>query len=95
MKLPIFVTGMIAYDHGDVRYAHYGLDIFPTDSNHTVGSIAKLLRNLELPSKQELFSGSGLAPLFTTLLVGTGMCTSSLAPPQAAEHVPTKPLPLV
>ena len=51
MKLPISVTGMIAHGHGDIRYAHYGLDIFPTDSNHTVGSIAKLLRDLELPPK--------------------------------------------
>jgi hypothetical protein len=29
MKLPVAVTGMIAHGHGDVRYAHYGLDIFP------------------------------------------------------------------
>ena len=68
MKLPISVTGMIAHGHGDIRYAHYGLDIFPTDSNHTVRSITKLLRDLELPPKyssQELFSGSGSAPLFT------------------------------
>ena len=46
MKLPVSVTRMIAHGHGDVRYAHYGLDIFPSDSNHTMGSIAKLLRDL-------------------------------------------------
>ena len=57
MKLPIFVTGMIVHGHGDVWYAHYGLDIFPTDSNHTVGSIAKLLRDLELPP-QAFFTGA-------------------------------------
>ena len=51
MKLPIPVTRMIAHGHGDIRYAHYGLDIFPMDSNHTVGSIAKLLRDLKLPPK--------------------------------------------
>ena len=51
MKLPIFVTGIIAHGHGDIHYAHYGFDIFPTDSNHTVGSIEKLLRDLELPPK--------------------------------------------
>ena len=81
MKLPIYVTGMIAHGHGDIRYAHYGLDIFPTDSNHTVGSIAKLLRDLELPPKyssRELFSRSSSTPLFTALLVGAEMCTSSL-----------------
>ena len=54
MKLSIFVMGMIAHGHGDVRYAHYGLDIFPTNSNYTVGSIAKLLRDLELPLKYSL-----------------------------------------
>jgi hypothetical protein len=49
MKLPVVVIGMIAHGHGDVRYAHYGLDIYPSDSNHTIGSIAKLLRGLESP----------------------------------------------
>ena len=47
MKLPIAITGMIAHGHGDVRYAHYGLDIYPMNPNHTIGSIAKLLRDLE------------------------------------------------
>ena len=70
---------------------------FPTDSNHIVESTAKLLRDLELPPKyslQELISGSGLAPLFTALLAGAEICTSSL-PPQDAEEVLAKPLPLV
>jgi hypothetical protein len=49
MKLPVAVTGMIARGHGDVRYAHYGLNIYPSDLNHPVGSIAKLLRDLESP----------------------------------------------
>jgi hypothetical protein len=47
MKLPIAVTGMIAHGQDDVRYAYYDLDIYPSDSNHTVGSITKLLRDLE------------------------------------------------
>ena len=47
MKMPFAITGMIAHGHGDVRYAHYGIDIFPTNSNHTIGSIAQLLRDLE------------------------------------------------
>ena len=51
MKLPIFVRGMIAHGHGGVRYAHYRLHIFPTNLNHTMGSIAKLLRNLKLLPK--------------------------------------------
>ena len=97
IKLPIFVTEMIAQSHGDVHYAHYGLDIFSTDSNHTMGSIAKLLRDLKLLPKhslQGLFSRSGSAPLFTALLAVARMCTSSL-PPQVAEYVLAKPLPLV
>ena len=97
MKFPISVTRMIAHDHGDVHYAHYGLDIFPSDSNHTLDSIAKLLRDLELPRKcssRELFLGSKRAPLFIALLGGAEMCTSSL-PPQVAEEIPAKPLPHV
>ena len=46
-------------------------------------------------SSRKLFSGSGLAPLFTALLAGAGMCTSSLPPLQPVEHVPAKPLPPV
>ena len=73
MKLLVYVTGMIAHGHGDVRYAHYGLDIFPSDSNHTVGSIAKLLRDLELPPKhssRELFLGSRTEPCLLHCLLG-------------------------
>ena len=87
MKLPIFVTGMIAHGHGDIRYAHYGLDIFPNDSNHIVDLIAKLLRDLELPPKHsslELFAASRTTPLFIVLLARAKMCTS-LLPPQAIE----------
>jgi len=67
MKMPVAVTGVIAYGHGDVRYAHYGLDIFPTDSNHTVGSIAKLLHDLKGEPKNSsctLFSDDRGGPNF-------------------------------
>jgi hypothetical protein len=67
MKLPVAMTGMIAHGHGDVRYAYYGLDIYPSDSNHTVGSIAKLLRDLESPpvySTRQMLVGGGSSPLF-------------------------------
>ena len=82
MKLLVSITKMIAHGHRDIRYAHYGLDIFPSDSNHIVGSIAKLLRDLELPPKhssRELFPGNRTIPLFAALLAGAEMCTSSLA----------------
>jgi hypothetical protein len=84
MKLPVAVTGMIAHGHGDVRYAHYGLDIYPSDLNHTVGSIAKLLRDLEFPpvySTRQMFVGGGSSPLFQALLIGVAICEGSLPPP--------------
>ena len=95
MKLPISVTKLIIHGHSDVRYAHYRLDIFPSDSNHTMSSIEKLLRDLKLPPKhssRDLFSGSRTALLFSALLSSAEMCTSSL-PPQAAKQVSAKPLP--
>ena len=67
VKLPVFVTGMIAHGYGDRHYAHYGLDVFPHDSNYTIGSMAKLLPDLEEPPKtssRQLFVDSG----FTRLL---------------------------
>ena len=97
MKLLVSVTGMIVHGHGDVFYTHYGLDIFPSDSNHIVDSIAKLLRDLELPPKHsshELFSESRITLLFIALLAVVEICTLSL-PLQAAEQVPAKPLPPV
>ena len=83
VKLPLSVTHMIAHGHGDVRFAHYGLDLFPHDSNYTIGSIAKLLRDLELPPKsssRELFVGSRSTNLFKAVLKGAEMCKASLLP---------------
>ena len=94
-KLPLQVTGMIAHGHGDIRYAHYGLDIYPSDSNHTVGSLAKLLRDLEstpMACSGVLFSGDRIAPLFEAVLNGADICRSSL-PPIPRTVVPAKPLP--
>ena len=98
MKMPIAVTGMIAHGHGDVRYAHYGLDIYPTDSNHTIGSIARLLRDLEgVPrnSSCTLFSiEDNQSALTKALLNGVVTCLDSLLPPPD-EPLPPKPLPPV
>jgi hypothetical protein len=62
MKLPVSATGILAHGHGDKKYAHYALDMYAADSNHTIGSIAKLLRDLERPSKSlnpiSLFAGT-------------------------------------
>ena len=51
MKLPAAVTGILAHGHVDQRYAHYGLDLYSHDANYTVESFAKVLRDLEAPSK--------------------------------------------
>ena len=96
MKLLVKVTGMIAYGHGDVRYAHYGLDIYPSDLNHIVGSITKLLKDLESPpmySTRQKFVGSGSSPLFQVLLTWAAMYEGSLLPPpgilvEAATFLP-------
>jgi hypothetical protein len=49
MKLPVAMKGIIAHGHGNVQYAYYGLDIYPCDSNHSVGSLTKLLGDLKSP----------------------------------------------
>ncbi len=95
MKLPVSVTGMLAHGHGDVRYAHYGLDLFSHDSNYTVGSFARLLRDLESPPKyssRQLFATSRSSPLFSAILQGAEMCESSL-PPEPTVPIPGKALP--
>ena len=93
-KLPVSVTGMIAHGHGDVRYAHYGLDIFLHDSNYIVGSIARLLQDVERPPKyssRKLFTDAGSAPIFRAVLQGSDICTSSL---RVAPEVPIPATPL-
>jgi hypothetical protein len=47
MRLPVFVIDMIAHGHGDIWYAHYGVDLYPSNSNYTIGSKAKVFRDLE------------------------------------------------
>ena len=94
-KLLVSVTGMLAHGHGDVRYAHYGLDLYPHDANYTVGSIAKLLRDLELPPKsssRQLFVNSRSTPLYEALLHGAEVCESSLPLPSEPPILAT-PLP--
>jgi hypothetical protein len=47
MRLPISVIGMIAHGHGDIQYAQCGLDLYSSNLNCTVGSLAKVLQDLE------------------------------------------------
>jgi hypothetical protein len=85
MKLPVSVTGMIVHGHDDIQYVHYGLDLHPADSNHTVGSVAKVLQDLEDVPKfvsRQIFPDIHASALFEALLEGGNVCNSSLLPPK-------------
>ena len=96
MKLLVAITGMIAHGHGDVRYAHYELDIYPMNPNHTIGSIAKLFRDLEGVRRNAsrcLFIEEGEQSTLTkALLKGAEICRESLLPtveePEGAKQLP-------
>jgi hypothetical protein len=73
MRFPVSVTGMIAHGHSDIWYVHYGLDLYPSNSNHTVGSLAKVLQDLEDVPKfasQQIFPSTHASFLFDALLEG-------------------------
>ena len=85
MKLLVVVTAILAHGHVDQHYAHYGLDLYSHDANYTVGSFAKVLRDLKEPPKSsshELFLESNSHPLYSALLRGAEMCMDLLDPPQ-------------
>jgi hypothetical protein len=94
MRLPVAVTGMTAHGHGDVKFAHFSLDLYPGDSNHTLGSVAKLFRDLEKPpasSSRVLFKNSGSTPLFDAVLKRNEVCIDSLDTSQPS--IPARRLP--
>ena len=67
MKLLVSIIDMLVHGHGDVCYAHYGLDLFVHDSNYTTGLFARLLQDLEMLPKSSsrwLFDGSRSSLLF-------------------------------
>jgi len=97
VKLPISIISMIAHGHNDVQYAHFGLDIFPYNSNYTIGLVTKLLWTLELTPKfslQQLFMGLWSTTLFKKVLNGIEMYKASLPPPPKALVI-MKPLPSI
>jgi hypothetical protein len=73
---------MIAHGHGDKKYAHYALDLYPVDSNCTIGSIARLLCDLECPPKysipESLFTGTGMTDLYAAILWECEDCINSI-----------------
>ena len=80
----------------DVVDAHYGLDIYPMNPNHTIGSIAKLLRDLEGVRRNAsrcLFTEEGEQSTLTkALLKGVEICRELLLPtveePEGAKQLP-------
>ena len=63
-----------------------GLDIYPSDSNHTIGSIVKLLRDLESPLVyfiRQLFVGGDSSPLFQAVFTRVDMCEGFIFSPPA------------
>ena len=95
-RLPISVIGMLAHGHGDVRYAHYGLDIYAHDVNYSVASFAKPLHDLEQPPKastRELFESSGKTALFRAVLKGAKDACEASLPALYENPPPAKPLP--
>ena len=88
-----FFSGMIAYDYGDVKYVYYGLDFYPSNANHTVGSFAKFLRNLEKPpvhSSRALFDGCGTTSLMRQCFKGKRFvychCWNHVVNPYLGNH---------
>jgi hypothetical protein len=95
MKLSVSITSIIAHGHGDIRYVHYGLYLYPSDLYHIVNSIAKVLRDLEDAPKcasRHIFPNSHATPLFNAHLEGSKVCKSSL-PPSQQEAVVAKLFP--
>ena len=89
-------TCMIAHGHVDVKYAHYGLDFYPGDANHTIGSFARLRRDLERPPtsfSRALFVGCRITPLYEGVLEGKKVCLSLLqeTPEQPVFAIPLPP----
>ena len=85
---------MIAHGHGDVKYAHYGLDFYYADANHIVGSFVKLLCDLEKPPVDSLcviFYGCGMTLLYEAVLQGNDVCMLSLPEP-TKDPIIGKPL---
>ena len=92
--LPIAMIGMIVHGHGDVKFAHFSLDLYPGDCNHTIGLVAKLLRDLEKLSASSLgvlFKNSGSTPLFDVVLKRKEVCIDSLDTSQPS--IPMRTLP--
>lgn len=83
MRLLVSITSMRTHGHGDVWYAHYGLDMFAHDVNYTMGLFLKLLWDVEQPPKislHQLFQGASKTSIYKAILQGFDACVCSLPP---------------
>lgn len=94
-KLPLLVIGMLTHRYGDVRYAHYMLDLYPGNCKHAMGSFVRFLCDLEEPlvssflkNKISIYS-VGCSPLYPHVLHGSEMCLQGLQAPSM------KPIPAI
>ena len=77
---------MIAHGHGDIKFAHYALNLYLADSNHMIGSFARFSRDLEKTpscSSRLLFGYTGSTPLYETVSDGKDVCLHSLPEPRS------------
>ena len=71
---------LVAHKHVDEKYAHYFFNIYPAYFNAIIGSIVKLLRDLEIPptsSSRLLFQNLRTAHLYEAILKGKDVCLKS------------------
>ena len=97
-RFPISIAGMIAHGHSDVNYAHYVLDMYPSDANFTITSIMKLLCQLEVEpvcSSRDIPISSIGDPLHDALVVGVEKCSAALPLPPTDIIPPTSLPPLL
>ena len=74
------IARMIAHEHGDVKFVHYALNLYPAYSNHMIGLFARFLRDFEKPpsySSRLLFENMGSTPLYEMVLDGKDVCSHS------------------
>jgi hypothetical protein len=73
-ETPVSFNDIIAYGHGDKKYAHYEPDLYLADSNCTIRSIIRLMCDLEHPPKysipESLFTSIGMTDFYAAVLSG-------------------------
>ena len=95
-QLSMIITGMVSHGHRDGAYAHYSPHCWLGDSNATISSLARLLRQLEGPSIREsgaLFEYRPQNSLFEALLRGKSRCLDLLPRIERMDFQGHKPLP--